>query len=116
MAAIKGAIPWWSIPLNWLVGMSVSHPLPFSEFCVCYLFPLRNPILFEAPLFFFIRMARQLVTHGAAQADDLLIDRADWHSTVTFGNLTGSLFFAAILVKCGSSSAPHYAVMPFELL
>ncbi|EIM79884.1 Formate/nitrite transporter [Stereum hirsutum FP-91666 SS1] len=47
MAAIKGAIPWWSIPLNWLV--------------------------------------------------------------VTFGNLTGSLFFAAILVKYSGiiSTAPY---------
>ncbi|KAK7053369.1 hypothetical protein VNI00_003995 [Paramarasmius palmivorus] len=40
MAAIKGAIPWWSIPINWLI--------------------------------------------------------------VTFGNLVGSLFFAAILVRCQS--------------
>ena len=56
MAAWKGAIPWWSIPTNWIVGTDIKY------------------------------FGMNINSH--------------WIPTVTFGNLVGSLFFAAILVKC----------------
>ncbi len=58
MAIIKRAIPWWSLPINFLLGK-------FSE--------LSSP-------------------WGSLPHDDV--------PAVTFGNLVGSLFFAAVLVKC----------------
>ena len=69
MAVLKGAIPWWSLPLNWVIG---------------------------APWY--------------------LIESSSWNwllilvTTVTFGNLVGSIFFAAILVKCGPSVILAYTV------
>jgi len=55
MAVLTGAIPWWGIPVNWIIG--------------------------ECPTI--------LPVH-------ILI----FPSVVTFGNLSGSLFFAAVLAKC----------------
>ena len=60
MSCIMGVVPWWSLPLNWLIGM----------FFIGNIFPSG-------------KLTR---------------------SAVTFGNLAGSLFFAAILVKCTFSS------------
>lgn len=60
MACIMGAVPWWGLPVNWIIGM---HNL--SALC-------RSPLEY---------------------------------STVTFGNLTGSLFVAGVLVK-----GPHAAL------
>ena len=57
MAVAKRAIPWWGLPVNWIIGKnrrSIDH----------YQTTKVNPI------------------------------------QVLFGNLTGSLFFAAILVHC----------------
>jgi hypothetical protein len=62
MAVLSGAVPWWSLPLNWLVGKSLpGHVSGLSA-------------------------TSELITQPTPP--------------VTFGNLAGSLFFAAILVKC----------------
>ena len=62
MALIKGAVPVWGLPLNWVIG---------------------EYILAE------IYIAAKRAEH-----------EYEFLSTVTFGNLVGSLFFAAIITKC----------------
>lgn len=58
MAVLKGAIPWWSIPVNWTIGEYL------DIFRCCHVRVLNVfPVVF-------------------------------------FGNLVGSLFFAAVLSKC----------------
>lgn len=57
MTVLKGAIPWWGLPLNWIIGGSG------CKYCLFMVSSITATI-------------------------------------VAFGNLSGSLFFAAILVKC----------------
>ena len=64
MACIQGAVPWWSLPLNWIIGAS-------------HLASYRRP--------------GNLIP-----------------CEVTFGNLCGSLFFAAVLTKCTKLAASLY--------
>ncbi|KAJ3724597.1 Formate/nitrite transporter [Lentinula raphanica] len=65
MAVIKKAVPWWSLPVNWLIGTKSSD-----------------------------------VQIPSSLSDNIV---------VTFGNLVGSLFFGAILVKYSGvvSTAPY---------
>ena len=66
MAVLKGAVPWWGLGLNWLVGEWGLRTIDKVRF---------------SPLAVF---------------------------SVTFGNLVGSLFFAAIITKCTPAApSPH---------